>query len=407
MRIALPPNTDRSPFFRFPALLLAVFAVFAACSGNNNTSSTPVPLPNGQSGSLSASNSGTDDCYAMTTSSSSISSCSTPDLGTYGGVTALSTAMTGSPSVPTLIVGTSNGTVAAISSTASTSPTFTACPLSTTVPGSIAAVAAAAGTSTVNVFAASGDTLYENSSGSTACSTTSTTTSTATISGTTSPITGLAVTSGTLIGVTSNGYYFTTPATSLSGNPIPASPLPNYPVNGPVITAMTVDANGIVFFADASTNTNNNGGQVTLYTYSSTSGLTYNGQSLSGNNNGVAISDPIGIAVSTTNITNPNYCGTAPCDYIYLLNNGNVIQQYVFQVPNPVTGGVSIQPFNLPYTGCEMTTPAAIASFPSLTSTSPQAGPLVFLGNNGQANYCSGSTSSYGNDVTSYTIKGQ
>jgi hypothetical protein len=222
-----------------------------------------------------------------------------------------------------------------------------------------------------------------------------------------------------LFGVTNNGSYFSIAgANTLTSFPTvfttQLTPLPNYPVSGPNINGMAIDPNGLVFLADASTNTPNNGGQITIYHVSSSNGNTLspnNVQSYSGNNNGVAMSDPIGIAVSETTVTNSNYCSTAPCDYIYLLNIGNSIQQYVMPVPNPINGGVSINPFNLPYTGCEMTDPVALTSFPNLYNESPnQTAPFVFLGNKATSNLesCAGSgTYAYGNNVVSYGITGQ
>ena len=224
-----------------------------------------------------------------------------------------------------------------------------------------------------------------------------------------------------LFGVTNNGSYFAiSGANALTGFSSPPfatqlTPLPNYPVSGPAINGMAIDPNGLVFFADASPNTANNGGQITIYHVSSSTPYTLspnNVQSYSGNNNGVAMSDPIGIAVSETNITNSNYCSTGLCDYIYLLNIGNSIQQYVMPVPTPINGGVSINPFNLPYTGCEMTDPVALTSFPALNqspfSTQSQTGPFVFLGNKSLSSLgpCSGATT-YGNNVVSYGITGQ
>ena len=254
-----------------------------------------------------------------------------------------------------------------------------------------------------------GGNLYEFPSSTTTCTTTPTPVSIS------SGVTSLAVApNGTLFGVTSAGSYFSI-ASASSINTLPPTIsltlLPNYPISGPVINGMAIDPNGLVFFADASSNTSNNGGQITIYNVSGNN-LVYNGQSYSGNNNGVAISDPIGIAVSETSITNSNYCSTGSCDYIYLLNNGNIIQQYVMPVPNPPTSGVSINPFNLPYTGCEMTNPMAITSFPNLTgstfTTPGQTGPFVFLGNNQNQNLgtCR-SASSYGNNVVSYGIIAQ
>jgi hypothetical protein len=222
-----------------------------------------------------------------------------------------------------------------------------------------------------------------------------------------------------LFGVTSSGSYFAISGanalTGFSSFTTQLTTLPNYPVSGPIIKGMAIDPNGLVFFADASTNTANNGGQITIYHVSSSTPNTLspnNVQSYSGNNNGVAMSDPIGIAVSETTITNSNYCSTAPCDYIYLLNIGNSIQQYVMPVPTPINGGVSINPFNLPYTGCEMTDPVALTSFPALNqspfSTQSQTGPFVFLGNKSLSSLgpCSGATT-YGNNVVSYGITGQ
>ena len=403
--VFLKNNPDINPSRRLPALLLAVLVTFSACSGSNNTSSTPTPLPNGLNGSLKIYNSNLAGCYATTTTSSSpyLSLCTattTPSPAGSNGVTALNTFGTTSPG---LVVGTTNGVVSVVNNVYGSSPTPISC--TTLGPSSSISAVAVAG---ANIFAAVGGKLYEFPSSTNTC----TTPSSVSIS---SGVTGLAVApNGTLFGVTSAGRYFSI-ASASSINTLPPTIsltlLPNYPISSPVINGMAIDPNGLVFFADASSNTSNNGGQITIYNVSGNN-LVYNGQSYSGNNNGVAISDPIGIAVSETSITNSNYCSTGSCDYIYLLNNGNIIQQYVMPVPNPPTSGVSINPFNLPYTGCEMTNPIAITSFPNLTGTTfttpGQTGPFVFLGNNGlySAGTCRGQLD-YGNNVVSYGIIGQ
>jgi hypothetical protein len=423
--LSLQKKPDRSLHGKLTTFLLATLVALSACSGNNNTSSTPIPLPNGQAGSLITSNGNLADCFASTTATSLNATfpCSTA-AGTTG-VTALNTFV--SSSAPGIVVGASNGVVSVVNSVYSSSPNVVSCPAlhSSSSISSISAVAVAG----TNIFAAVGNTLYEFYTGASTCTSTSTYTSTPIGSGGSIAINGLGVApNGTLFGVTNSGSYFSianaSTVQSLSTSSLatppntPLTPLPNYPVSGPNINGMAIDPNGLVFFADASTNTPNNGGQITIYHVSNSNGNTIspnNVQSYSGNNNGVAMSDPIGIAVSETTVTNSNYCSTAPCDYIYLLNIGNSIQQYVMPVPNPINGGVSINPFNLPYTGCEMTNPAAISSFPSLTSspfsTQSQKGPFVFLGNQSLSNLesCMGasSTNGYGNNVVSYGITGQ
>ncbi|MHB1564867.1 MAG: hypothetical protein ACYCXP_12415 [Leptospirillum sp.] len=419
--LSLQKKPDRSLHGKLTTFLLATLVALSACSGNNNTSSTPIPLPNGQAGSLITSNGNPADCFATTTTSG-LSLCSTSSstaAGTNGGVTALNTFVSAS-SVPGVVVGASNGVVSVVNSVYSSSPTVVSCPAlpSSSSISSISAVAVAG----TNIFAAVGNTLYEFYTGASTCTSTSTYTSTPIGSGGSIAINGLGVApNGTLFGVTNSGSYFSianaSTVTNLSTSSLatPLTPLPNYPVSGPSINGMAIDPNGLVFFADASTNTANNGGQITIYHVSSSNGNTLspnNVQSYSGNNNGVAMSDPIGIAVSETTVTNSNYCSTAPCDYIYLLNIGNSIQQYVMPVPNPINGGVSINPFNLPYTGCEMTDPAVISSFPSLTSspfsTQSQKGPFVFLGNTTPSGLESClNASTYGNNVVSYGIIGQ
>jgi len=412
---------DRSFLIKLPALFLAVLATFSACSGSNNTSSTPIPLPNGQAGSLIISSNYPADCFATTTTTSPyLSNCtSTLANGTNGGVTALGTFLSGSsPQTPSLVVGTSGGTVSVVTNVDSTSPlpSFSCTGLTT----NITAIAGVYNTSSsnFNIFAAAGNNLY-SVTGATSGSCSLNPLSSLTISTTEGPITGLAISGSTLFGVTYNGYYFS--IANANSNPLGTissiMTLPNYPVSGPNIKAMAIDPNGLVFFADASQNTANNGGQITIYHVSSSNPNTFspnNVQSYSGNNNGVAMSDPIGIAVSETSIPNSNYCSTGSCDYIYLLNIGNSIQQYVMPVPSPINGGVSINPFNLPYTGCEMTDPVAITSFPGLnsapfTSGTASSGPLVFLGNDQNSSittsYCT--TTPYGNNVVSYGINGQ
>ncbi len=405
---------DRSFLIKLPALFLAVLATFSACSGSNNTSSTPIPLPNGQAGSLiTANSSNLADCFAITSTSTGLSQCTSSANGANGGVTALGTFLSGSSSTPGLVVGTSVGTVNIVTNVDTTlSPIF--CSVSSQ---KITAIAGVNNSSNyTNIFAAVGQNLY-SSIGTSSNSCTFSYSSTLTTSATAGIITGLAVYNGTLFGVTINGYYFSIANANTSNPATPSNlePLPNYPVSGPIINGMAIDPKGLVFFADASPNTANNGGQITIYHVSSSTPYTLspnNVQSYSGNNNGVAMSDPIGIAVSETNITNSNYCSTGLCDYIYLLNIGNSIQQYVMPVPTPINGGVSINPFNLPYTGCEMTDPVALTSFPALYqspfSTQSQTGPFVFLGNKSLSSLgpCSGATT-YGNNVVSYGITGQ
>ncbi len=409
---------DRSFLIKIPALFLAVLATFSACSGSNNTSSTPIPLPNGQAGSLITANGNLADCFAITsTSSLTLCTSSTSSAAGSEGVTALNTFVSSS-SLPVLVVGANNGAVNVVPNVDSTSSSPIPCTTSSSPTYAISAVTGVATSSSgANIFAASGNTLYgfTYSSSSSSC----TDFNPPSISISSGTITGLGIFNNVLFGVTSSGSYFTISGANtlngLSSFATSLKPLPNYPVSGPAINGMAIDPNGLVFFADASTNTANNGGQITIYHVSSSTPYTLspnNVQSYSGNNNGVAMSDPIGIAVSETTITNPNYCSTAPCDYIYLLNIGNSIQQYVMPVPTPINGGVSINPFNLPYTGCEMTDPVALTSFPALNqspfSTQSQTGPFVFLGNKSLSSLgpCSGATT-YGNNVVSYGITGQ
>ena len=409
---------DRSFLIKLPALFLAVLATFSACSGSNNTSSTPIPLPNGQAGSLITANGNLADCFATTASASPyLTLCtgtSSPAAGSEG-VTALNTFVSSS-SLPVLVVGANNGAVNVVPNVDSTSSSPIPCTTSSSPTYAISAVAGVATSSGANIFAASGNMLYGFTYSSSSCNAFSSNSSISISSGT---ITGLGIVNNVLFGVTSSGSYFAISGanalTGFSSFTTQLTTLPNYPVSGPIIKGMAIDPNGLVFFADASTNTANNGGQITIYHVSSSNPNTLspnNVQSYSGNNNGVAMSDPIGIAVSETTITNSNYCSTAPCDYIYLLNIGNSIQQYVMPVPTPINGGVSINPFNLPYTGCEMTDPVALTSFPALNqspfSTQSQTGPFVFLGNKSLSSLgpCSGATT-YGNNVVSYGITGQ
>ncbi|WP_041774074.1 hypothetical protein [Leptospirillum ferrooxidans] len=409
---------DRSFLIKIPALFLAVLATFSACSGSNNTSSTPIPLPNGQAGSLITANGNLADCFAITsTSSLTLCTSSTSSAAGSEGVTALNTFVSSS-SLPVLVVGANNGAVNVVPNVDSTSSSPIPCTTSSSPTYAISAVAGVATSSGANIFAASGNMLYGFTYSSSSCNAFSSNSSISISSGT---ITGLGIVNNVLFGVTSSGSYFAISGanalTGFSSFTTQLTTLPNYPVSGPIIKGMAIDPNGLVFFADASTNTANNGGQITIYHVSSSNPNTLspnNVQSYSGNNNGVAMSDPIGIAVSETTITNSNYCSTAPCDYIYLLNIGNSIQQYVMPVPTPINGGVSINPFNLPYTGCEMTDPVALTSFPALNqspfSTQSQTGPFVFLGNKSLSSLgpCSGATNSnYGNNVVSYGITGQ
>ena len=118
---------DRSFLIKLPALFLAVLATFSACSGSNNTSSTPIPLPNGQAGSLITANGNRADCFATTSSTSpylTLCTGSSPSAAGTNGVTALNTvsSATTSPPPASLIVGTTNGNVNVVNSVYS-SPT--------------------------------------------------------------------------------------------------------------------------------------------------------------------------------------------------------------------------------------------------------------------------------------------
>ena len=189
---------DRSFLIKLPALFLAVLATFSACSGSNNTSSTPIPLPNGQAGSLITANGNLADCFAITsTSSLTLCTSSTSSAAGSEGVTALNTFVSSS-SLPVLVVGANNGAVNVVPNVDST--TTISCANSPTL--AISAVAGVATSSGANIFAASGNTLYGFTYSSSSCNAFSSNSSISISSGT---ITGLGIVNNVLFGATNNG----------------------------------------------------------------------------------------------------------------------------------------------------------------------------------------------------------
>jgi hypothetical protein len=201
------------------------------------------------------------------------------------------------------------------------------------------------------------------------------------------------------VGVTTAGSYFTcTGATSCT---TPTS-LPHFKGATVNVTAIASDPLYPVVYVATSTN-----GSYAVNIYS-VSGTTL---SFLGSYSGGELSAPVGIALFHGPNPAQNYCTgtTGGCNFLDVLNAGSdAITQYVltYTLSSGTPTGVSLNQYNGAYLGCELFDPSALAAI-----SDPALGaPAVFLGENGTSfGPCQGvpSGTSFGNNVTAYTVNGE
>ena len=370
-------------------LLLAATLFLGGCSGNTNSSGPAAPLPTGQTGSIKAT-SNPGNCYVSDTDA--CSNTTTPDQGAYS-ITALAT-LEGTGTTPTnyLYLGDSAGNIyySTVKTTAPPTTSLTQCTSGTTTK-----ILALAANSTTLLYATSGGI----SSTTTSCSTTS---SVSLIPSSPTNASGLTynANAGEFVGVTSNAQYFTCSKTSCTS----LAALPNLQDTNPNITAIASDpSNPIVYILSIGNSTNR------IYYYSvSGNTLTYQG-----NYSGLELNYPSGIALFRGANPTQNFCTSGACTFMDVTNTGNsTITQYVLTYPGSgvQTTISSINQFNNAYFDCDLIDSAAIAAFPNYGSGNLLPKPDVFVGEQGlSTGPCMGISSgtSYGNNVTAYTVVGE
>ncbi len=365
-------------------LLLAAALFLGGCSGNTNSSGPAAPLPTGQTGSIEAT-SNTGNCYV-----SDKNPCSSSTTGTNP-ITALTTLSSSGNNY--LYLGDSAGNIDEATVTSTTPPT----PGSCVTTGSGNKILALAANSKSKVL------LYATSGG--ISSITPTSCSSSTLEPITTSITNASgltynAMAGEFVGVTSNAQYFTCSTTACS-SPVD---LPNLQDTNPNITAIASDpSNPIVYILSIGNSTNR------IYYYSvSGNNLTYQG-----NYSGLELNYPSGIALFRGANLTQNFCTTVPCTFMDVTNTGNsTITQYVLTYPGSgvQTTISSINQFNNAYFDCDLIDSAAIAAFPNYGSGNLLPKPDVFVGEQGlSTGPCMGISSgtSYGNNVTAYTVVGE
>ena len=364
-------------------LLLAASLFLGGCSGNTNSSGPAAPLPTGQTGSIEAANNQGGNCYVSDTKA-----CSSSTSGTNS-ITALATLVSGSNY---LYLGDSAGNIyySTVKTTAPPTTSLTQCTSGTTTK-----ILALAANSTTLLYATSGGI----SSTTTSCSTTS---SVSLIPSSPTNASGLTYNSsaGEFVGVTSNAQYFTCSTTACSS----LVGLPNLQDTNPNITAIASDpSNPIVYILSIGNSTNR------IYYYSvSGNTLTYQG-----NYSGLELNYPSGIALFQGANPTQNFCTSGACTFMDVTNTGNsTITQYVLTYPGSgvQTTISSINQFNNAYFDCDLIDSAAIAAFPNYGSGNLLPKPDVFVGEQGlSTGPCMGISSgtSYGNNVTAYTVVGE
>lgn len=376
-----------------------------SCSGNTNTTGPAPPLSTGQPGSLKLYSSANNGCYVL--SGGSACSSSSPQ-GTYH-VTALGTEYISSATASYLLVGDAGGNVYAWTTNGLNPPSSSKCSSSSSTR--IDGIAAYESTSTVNVYFASGGTLYVNSnSSSSAPCTSSTTTTTISSSLGTSHVVGLALSGSTIYGVTQSGQYFFVPGTTTGTASPPVHPLPGL-LSGASIGGIASDTNGIVFATDQANSA--------IYAfYPNSSGSLNNIGTFTGNadisNPGAITTSVVSGIPSSVSYCSPGAAGT--CEFLYVTNYSGAIAQFSLSIGgSPTPSSVGYNEFNAPYFQCEIINPIAMTSFPDfgnetgLGANGNAIVPYVFLGQNGTTTgQCFGTSSStYGNGVTAYIPYGE
>ena len=373
-------------FWIFP---MALCLLLSGCSGSTNFSGSTPALPSGQTGSVVPLGAAPGDCYVSDTSSCS---STTGPKGTAK-ITALATVAYSSSNA--LFVGDADGNISYVTVPATSSPpTPTTCLKPT---GSIVSLAMIPGSSipTGTLFYATTNGVHDINitsscpgSGS-GTSTTVTSPSVLTYNSFTTQI----------VGVTTTGASFTCTSIPSCTTPVP---LPNFQGTTVHVTAIASDPQYPVVYLTTSTN-----GSYAVNIYS-VSGSTL---SFLGSYNGGELNAPEGIAVFHGPNPTQNYCTntTGGCYFLDVANAGdNALTQYVltYTLSGNTPTGVSLNQYNGAYLGCELFDPAALAAI-----ANPALGaPAVFLGENGTSvGPCLGvgSGTSFGNNVTAYTVTGE
>nr|EES51664.1 MAG: hypothetical protein UBAL3_95680102 [Leptospirillum ferrodiazotrophum] len=373
-------------------LLLAAALFLGGCSGNTNSSGPAAPLPTGQTGSIEAT-SNTGNCYV-----SDKNPCSSSTTGTNP-ITALTTLSSSGNNY--LYLGDSAGNIDEATVTSTTPPT----PGSCVTTGSGNKILALAANSVVMGSKVEKVLLYATSGG--ISSITPTSCSSSTLEPITTSITNASgltynAKAGEFVGVTSNAYYFT-----CSGNPSitcqTPQRLPSLQDASPSITAIASDPKRrLVYVLAIGASTN----RIYFYYVSGTT-LTY-----LGNYSGLELNYPSGVALFRGANPTQNFCTTGPCTFMDVTNTGNsTITQYVLTYSRSgAQTSVSVNQFNNAYFDCDLIDSAAIAAFPNYPTTNPLPTPDVFVGEQGlSTGPCMGISSgtSYGNNVTAYTVVGE
>lgn len=380
---------DRRLFWIFP---MALCLLLSGCSGSTNFSGSTPALPSGQTGSVVPLGAAPGNCY-LSGAASRITTCSpSAPLGTSG-ITALATVAYSSSNA--LFVGEANGNISYVTVLATSAPPTT---ISSCITGSgspVLSLALIPGSTTPGIlFYATSQGVFDLNTSS--CPSSGT--------GTSTPITSSSVLTynpptSQIVGVTTAGDSFTCSSAPSCTTPVP---LPNFQGATVHVTAIASDPQYPVVYVTTSRN-----GSYAVNIYS-VSGPTF---SFLGSYNGGELSAPAAIAVFHGPNPTQNYCTntTGGCNFLDVANAGdNALTQYVltYTLSGNVPTGVSLNQYNGAYLGCEFFDPGALAAI-----ANPAVGaPAVFLGENGTSlGPCLGVSSgtSFGNNVTAYTVMGE
>ncbi|MDA8029220.1 MAG: hypothetical protein M0Z25_09615 [Nitrospiraceae bacterium] len=364
---------------------MALCLLLSGCSGSTNFSGSTPALPSGQTGSVVPLGAAPGDCYVSDTSSCSFT---TGPQGTAK-ITALATVAYSSSNA--LFVGDANGNISYVTVPASSSlQTPKTCLTATGSILSLAIFPSGSSPPAGNLFYSTSNGVFYSSCSGSGPSTIITNPSVLTYNSQTSQI----------VGVTTAGASFTCSSTHPCTSPVK---LPNFQGATVHVTAIASDPQYPVVYVTTSTN-----GSYAVNIYS------VSGQTLSflGSYTGGELNAPAAIAVFHGPNPTQNYCTntTGGCNFLDVANAGdNALTQYVltYTLSGNVPTGVSLNQYNGAYLGCELFDPGALAAI-----ANPIIGaPAVFLGENGTSlGPCLGGGSggtSFGNNVTAYTVMGE
>ena len=368
------------------SLFLGILLILGSCTSATSFSGATAPLPTGQTGSLAPLVASLGNCYIQDTTN-----CSSSYKGTYG-VTAVAAVTSGSTN--TLFLGDKSGNVYDADVT-SAAPTPAQC-----VSGGGSAILSLA---VIPGPTTPGTVFYSTStrvSSVTASSLTSACSSATTTGVTASSLLTYSVPTTQIVGMTTTGSYFTCTATPSCTTPTAIANL-----KGQTVTAIASDPTYPVVYV---ANSANGSYAIDIFSVSGTT-LSY-----IGNYTGGELSAPTGIAVLHGPNPAQNYCTqtTGGCNFLYIANAGDdAITQYVLTYSGPTNAptGVSLNQFNAAYMGCDLFHPSSLAAI----TTDPATGaPAVFMGEDGTSlgpcmGVSSGTTGTFGNNVTAYTAKNE